>query len=144
MLFPVIRGQEAGETVHRDALEQVRERATVLVVEDEPIVRFCAAEMLLDAGFEVLEAPAADRALTILEERPDVAVLFTDIEMPGTLDGSALAAIVRHRWPAIRIVLTSGRMRPAAQTLPPLAIFLPKPYQADELVMLLAADTGRS
>jgi len=119
------------------APDYMQEKFTVLIVEDEPIVRFCAAEMLSDHGFDVVESAAADHALEILESRSDVAVLFTDIEMPGTLDGSALAMIVRQRWPQIRVVMTSGRVRPTPGELPPRAQFLPKPYLPDQLVAAL-------
>lgn len=119
--------------------DKIPQRSLVLIVEDEPIVRFCAAEMLGDSGFDVLEAPAADHALEILESRGDVAVLFTDIEMPGRLDGTALAAIVCERWPWIRVVITSGRVRPMPAELPRPSQFLPKPYMPDQLVSLLTS-----
>lgn len=112
---------------------------TVLIVEDEPIVRFGAAEMLADHGFDVIEAGEADHALQILESRADVAVVFTDIEMPGSLDGSALAVLVGHRWPAIRVIVTSGRVRPMPGHLPPPVQFLPKPYMPDQLVAAIMA-----
>lgn len=128
----------------QSAPEFMGKRAIVLIVEDEPIVRFCAAEMLGGEGFEVLEAAGADQALDILESRGDVAILFTDIEMPGSMDGSALAILVQRRWPAIRIVVTSGRVRPTMDELPPLALFLPKPYMPHQLVaaLLPKADAG--
>lgn len=121
-----------------NAPKSMHKRMTVLIVEDEPIVRFCAAELLSDQGFEVVEAAAADHALEILERRSDVAILFTDIEMPGSLDGSALALLVGRRWPSIRIVVTSGRVRPRPDDLPPPALFLPKPYLPDQLVAAVA------
>ena len=119
---------------------EMRERAVVLVVEDEPIVRFCAVEMLRDAGYEVLEAAAGDEALKLIEARSDIGVLFTDIEMPGTIDGHALVEIARARQPAMRVVLTSGRMRPRTEELPPLVLFLAKPYRPDDLISVVGGD----
>ncbi len=116
------------------------EPTVVLVVEDEPIVRFCAVEMLADAGYHVLEAAAGDEALALMEARSDIAVLFTDIEMPGAVDGHALVGIARERRPAMRVVLTSGRVRPRAEELPPLVMFLAKPYRPDELISVVGGD----
>ncbi|HEX2556411.1 MAG TPA: response regulator [Microvirga sp.] len=100
----------------------------VLVVEDEPVVRMDAADTLEDAGFEVVEAATARAALALLEKRSgDVAALFTDVDMPGDMDGLELAGIVHHRWPHIAIVVTSGVVR-VAGSLPSGGIFLAKPY----------------
>src|SRR5271154_3635956 len=84
-------------------------RPVVLVVEDEFLIRINAAEMIEEAGFEVVEASTADEAVAILEARLDIAVVFTDIQMPGTMDGLKLARAVRGRWPPIKIIATSGR-----------------------------------
>ena len=89
-----------------------------------------ATDMLEDAGFTVVEAATADAAWTILESRSDIDVLFTDIEMPGSMNGYALAGPVAERWPHIRLVLTSGRCRPAASDVPDHGRFVPKPYRA--------------
>src|ERR1700691_5718030 len=100
----------------------------VLIVEDEPLVRLNAVRALEDAGFEVIEAASADEAIQILENRSDIRVVFTDIHMPGSMDGLKLAHAVRHRWPPIKIVVTSGRELPTEQDLPEGGRFLPKPY----------------
>ena len=84
----------------------------VLIVDDEPVIRLVAAQALADAGFETIEAATADDALAILRQRGDVGVLFTDINMPGSIDGMDLARLVHEQWPAIRIVVTSGRALP--------------------------------
>jgi CheY-like chemotaxis protein len=81
---------------------------TVLIVEDEFFVRFTTAEFLRDDGFEVLEAENADEALGILKSGAPVDLLFTDVRMPGSMDGVALATLVRREWPRIPIILTSG------------------------------------
>ena len=100
--------------------------ATVLVVEDEPLIRDLIAEQLMDAGYAVVEAGNAERAIAILEARLDIQLVFTDIDMPGTMNGIKLAAAVRDRWPPVHIIVTTGKMRP--ETLPPEALFIPKPY----------------
>ena len=81
----------------------------VLIVEDEPLVRFCAVQTVEEAGFDVIEAANADEAIAILESRQDIRVVFTDIHMPGSMDGLKLAHAVRDRWPPIKIIVTSGR-----------------------------------
>ena len=108
-------------------------RHVVLIVEDEPLVRLTGADLLADAGFEVLEAGNADEALRILEATPVVRVVFTDVEMPGSLDGLGLARHICQRWPSIKIILTSGH-RIRAETIPREGMFLPKPYDGQVLV----------
>jgi two-component system, response regulator PdtaR len=100
----------------------------ILVVEDEMLVRMLAVEVLTEAGFTVLESANADEALTILEAQPDIQVLFTDVNMPGSLDGFALAEIVQTRWPEIRILIGSGRIRPGPTEVPTGMRFMAKPY----------------
>ena len=114
-------------------------RTTVLVVEDEPIVRFAAVDMLEDTGMEALEAANAAEALAILSFRPDVSVLFTDVNMAGNIDGLDLARTVAVRWPHIRIVVTSGHVRLRDADLPAASSFLPKPYLRDTLFRAVAA-----
>ena len=83
-------------------------RPVVLIVEDEFLIRLHAAQIIEEAGFDVIEASNADEAISILEVRSDITVLFTDIQMPGSMDGLKLAAAVKGRWPPIKIVATSG------------------------------------
>lgn len=106
----------------------------VLIVEDEALVRMMAVDMLEDASFTVVEAASADEAWTILESRSDIGMLFTDIEMPGSMNGFALASRVAERWPHIRLVITSGRCRPSPHEVPDHGMFVPKPYWADEVL----------
>lgn len=109
----------------------------MLVVEDETLIRMNTAEMLEDAGFQVLQAADADEAITILEARTDIHVVFTDIDMPGSMNGIRLAQAVRGRWPPIKIVATSGHFRLKEGDLPDDGKFLPKPYSASDLTRII-------
>jgi CheY-like chemotaxis protein len=100
----------------------------ILLVEDEVLVRMVAADVLEDAGFTVLESTNAEEALSLLETRPDVQVLFTDVNMPGALDGLGLAQAVHERSPEVGILIGSGRIRPGIGELPPGTRFIAKPY----------------
>ena len=100
----------------------------VLIVEDEPLVRFCAVQTVEEAGFDVIEAANADEAIAILESRQDIRVVFTDIHMPGSMDGLKLAHAVRDRWPPIKIIVTSGRGGVGPGDLPDGGRFFAKPY----------------
>lgn len=97
-----------------------------------------AVEAIEDAGYEVVEAENADLALRMLDDRNDIDVLFTDIKMPGKMDGLALAAAVRDRWPTMPIILTSGHMYEDDVGLSGTACFLQKPYRARSLIDQLA------
>src|SRR5215218_10331700 len=96
----------------------------VLLVEDEMLVRMLAAEVLSEAGFTIIESGSAEEALAVLQTRPDVRVLFTDVNMPGALDGLGLAQIVHERAPEVSILIGSGRIRPLSGELPPGAQFI--------------------
>jgi len=100
----------------------------ILVVEDEPLTREVAAAVLEDAGYKVIVAAGARAALTALEDGATVNLLFTDIQMPGGVDGIELARLVRDRWPAMPLLVTSGQETPAPAKLPPGGRFVPKPY----------------
>lgn len=112
-------------------------RPKVLVVEDEALLLFSIADELTDAGFEVFEASNADQAIKRLEQNKDIALIFTDIDMPGSMDGLKMSAYVRDRWPPIRIVVTSGKLRPPANALPREGIFIAKPYTTANVVAAL-------
>jgi two-component system, response regulator PdtaR len=111
-----------------------RAGTTVLIVEDDFLVRDCTAEALAEAGFEVLQAATGPDALEVLEEAR-VDALFTDINMPGEFDGLELAQRVRHRWPHIAIVITSGRGSPDGQIEG--TRFVPKPYLPESVACLI-------
>jgi CheY-like chemotaxis protein len=113
-----------------------------LVVEDEFLLRIHAAEMVSDAGFEVIEAANADQAIGILEARSDITVVFTDIQMPGSMDGLKLARAVRGRWPPIKIVATSGLVDVGEKDLPEGGRFLAKPYSPEAIARLLRELAG--
>jgi CheY-like chemotaxis protein len=108
--------------------------AVVLVVEDEMLLRMRAVEMVEDAGFTSVEAVDADQAIAILESRSDIALLFTDIQMPGSMDGLRLAHAVRKRWPPIKIILVSGQLKLADLELPADSRFFGKPLEAKVMI----------
>jgi len=112
-------------------------RPVVLIVEDEFLIRLHAAQIIEEAGFDVIEASNADEAISILEVRSDIIVLFTDIQMPGSMDGLKLAAAVKGRWPPIKIVATSGVVNVRSDDLPEGGRFLPKPYDPTQLTATL-------
>ncbi|WP_041798378.1 response regulator [Rhodopseudomonas palustris] len=117
-------------------------KLVVLVVEDEALLRMNAIDMIEDAGFEVLEASNADDAIAILEGRDDIRVVFTDIQMPGSMDGLKLARAVRGRWPPIKIIATSGRVNVSSTDLPDGGRFLAKPYTSRDVTNLLTEITA--
>ncbi|MGO4170102.1 response regulator [Novosphingobium sp. YAF33] len=105
----------------------------VLLVEDEALIRVIGTDALEEAGYDVLEAGSADEALEILEAYSEVLVLFTDIRMPGSLNGLELARIVHERWPKMKLLLTSGDTWPSENEIPDDGRFLPKPYSVETL-----------
>ena len=109
--------------------------AVVLVVEDEMLLRMRAVDMVEDAGFTPVEAADADEAVAILESRSDIALLFTDIQMPGSMDGLKLAHAVHERWPPIKIILVSGQLRLANIDIPADSRFFGKPLEAREMIV---------
>lgn len=105
--------------------------ATILVVDDDVLVRYFGLDVLAEAGFEALGAKHADEAVAILENRHDVRILFTDVHMPGaSMDGFALARYVADRWPDIGIIVVSGLASPRPGDMPPGARFHSKPYNS--------------
>jgi CheY-like chemotaxis protein len=120
----------------------------ILVVEDEALVRMLAWDILTeDAGYRVIEAVNADEALILLESRHDVRLVFTDVNMPGALNGFALARIVDMRFPGIKVIVTSGLARPGVGDLPKGKRFLPKPYAPSALITMvqeMLAETAKS
>jgi len=112
-------------------------KLVVLVVEDEPLIRMDAADFIKGAGYEVLEAAHADEAMAILSARQDIAVVFTDIEMPGSMDGIKLAHSVRLDWPLVIVVVASGRVVPREGDLPANVRYLKKPYRPAEVIEAL-------
>lgn len=115
----------------------VHSSPVILIVEDEFLLRVDSAETIESAGFEVIQAANADDAIAILKARPDIHVVFTDIQMPGSMDGLKLARFVRDRWPPIKIVATSGRVMVGDDDLPDGSVFLRKPYRGAEVIATL-------
>jgi CheY-like chemotaxis protein len=106
---------------------------TVLIVDDEPLLRMDAAATLEEAGCLVLEAASAEEALRLMEKARHVDLLVTDVQMPGGMDGIQLSVTVHSRWPNTEVMVTSGRIQPRAHELPPNARFLAKPYPPHKL-----------
>lgn len=107
----------------------------VLVVEDEIIIRMLIVGLLADAGFHVLEIDHTDLALAVLESKAtDIHVLFTDIHVPGAMNGLELAHHASRQWPWIALLITSGKANPRLEEMPPESRFLPKPYDPDHVV----------
>lgn len=119
-----------------------KSRRYVLVVEDEALLLFTIADELRDAGFTVYEASNADEAIRQLETRPQIDILFTDIDMPGSMDGLRLSAAVRDRWPPVKIIVTSGKRNPGADALPEGGVFMSKPYAPERLTSTIHAMLG--
>jgi two-component sensor histidine kinase len=106
----------------------------VLVVEDEMLLRMRAVDIVEDAGFNAIEAVNADEALAVLESRSDISLLFSDIQMPGTMDGLKLAHAVHDRWPLIKIILVSGQVRPTENDKPQDSRFFGKPLEVKAMI----------
>jgi CheY-like chemotaxis protein len=111
---------------------EVEDMPTVLVVEDEILVRDVVSDELIDAGFDVVQVGDAQQAIAVLEARQDIHLVFTDIDMPGSMDGLKLAAAVRDRWPPVHIIITTGKVRP--MSIPANALFIAKPYLTRNVV----------
>ena len=124
------------------------ERKTILVVDDEVLVRMVIAEELRDRGYLVVEAASADEAAAILRAGMDVDLVFTDVTMPGRLDGLALAELVRANYPSLKVVITSGHLPPGDDRRAGADAFLPKPYlvgsAADRIGGILAGPDERT
>jgi two-component system, response regulator PdtaR len=116
----------------------------ILIVEDDPFLRMLTVEFVSEAGFETLEACDADQAIAILESCSGIAVLFTDINMPGSMDGLQLAHVVSNRWPALEILIASGHVRLRQADLPPNGRFLGKPYPAAAMIAELHSLVGHA
>jgi two-component system, response regulator PdtaR len=114
-------------------------KRTILVVEDDFLIRAGTADMIKDLGFDVFDAANADEALAILEQSMLIDIVFTDIQMPGSMDGLRLIACVRDRWPPIALLVTSGQIKPPQDHMPSGSRFLSKPYQQHELQAHLEA-----
>ncbi len=109
----------------------------VLIVEDHPIIRMGAVDLVQAAGCEAVEAQDADAAIAVLRSRSDIRVVFTDVQMPGSMDGLKLAHYISERWPPIRLIVASGERIVAESQLPTGARFFAKPYDVASIVDLI-------
>ena len=125
-------------------LDHSRFPAVILVVEDEMLLRMRAVDMVEDAGFTPVEAADADEAVAILESRSDIALLFTDIQMPGSMDGLKLAHAVHERWPPIKIMLASGQLRLPNLDIPADSRFFGKPLEAKVMIAYMQSIIGHA
>jgi CheY-like chemotaxis protein len=121
---------------YRNGATAIRQ-PVVLVVEDEFLTRMLALEMISDAGYAVVEAENAEQAITLLQAMPEIQIVFTDIKMPGSMDGLKLARYVKQYWPPIKIIATSGRLAVREGDLPDGGVFLPKPYTSERIATTL-------
>src|ERR1700710_2847210 len=115
----------------------------VLIVEDEMILRMRAVDIVEDAGFTAIEAVNADDALAILESRSDIELLFTDIQMPGSMDGLKLAHAVHERWPLIKIILVSGQLKLTDADKPADSRFFGKPVDVKDMIAQMQDMIGK-
>jgi CheY-like chemotaxis protein len=125
-------------------LDHLTNPAVVLVVEDEMLLRMRAVDMVEDAGYISVEAVDADEAVAILESRSDIALMFTDIQMAGSMNGLTLAHAVRERWPPIKIILVSGQLKLTNLDIPPGSRFFGKPLDAKDMIAQLQNMIGHA
>lgn len=119
----------------------------VLIVEDEPLILLAAVQVIEDLGYGVLQATNADEAISLLEAHPEITIVFTDIQMAGSMDGIALSHWAASRWPPLRFIIASGGLSPKAHEMPAAAVFIAKPYKAsaiDEAIKGFLAMQSRS
>jgi CheY-like chemotaxis protein len=117
---------------------QQARKLVVLVVDDEALIRLNACDAVEEAGHTALEARNGEEAVTVLEAHPEIDVVVTDIQMPGSMDGVDLAQLIDSRWPKIPIIISSGHVAPSAHALPRKAIVLAKPYLGRVLAMVVS------
>ena len=106
----------------------------ILIVEDEPLLRLAAIDLVEDAGFQAIAAADATEAVTILESRYDIRLVLTDVDMPRGVDGMRLAAIIRDRWPPIKVIIVSGHIDDPGGHIPAETAFYTKPYREQQIV----------
>src|ERR1700704_5615638 len=145
MTEQLARADQFGSERNRPAImlfHQTHVPPKVLVVEDEMMLRMRAVDIVEDAGFTPIQAVNADEALAILESRSDIELLFTDIQMPGSMDGLKLAHAVHERWPSIKIILVSGQLTPTEADKPTNSRFFGKPLEVKQMIAELQKMIG--
>jgi CheY-like chemotaxis protein len=125
-------------------LDHSRFPLIVLVVEDEMLLRMKVVDMVEDAGYVTLEAVDADEAMAILQSRSDIALMLTDVQMPGSMNGLQLAHAVHKLWPPIKIILASGQLKLSGSDIPLDSRFFVKPLQSDEIIAEMRNMLGRT
>jgi CheY-like chemotaxis protein len=115
-------------------LDRAKIPPIVLIVEDDMILRMRSVDIVEDAGYTPVEAMDADEALGILQSRSDIALLFTDIQMPGSMDGLQLAHAVYERWPQLKIILVSGQLKLSSAEIPRDSRFFGKPLVSAQMI----------
>lgn len=113
-------------------------KPVVLVVEDSPMIRMGAVDLVRSAGYEALEASNADEAIHVLESRDDIDLVFTDVQMPGTMDGIKLSHYIRDRWPPVKLIVASGAAILEESMLPGGSRFFSKPYDEVSITEAMA------
>ena len=126
------------------ALDRSLPSYVVLVVEDEMMLRMRVVDMVEDAGYVPVEAVDADEAMAILHARSDIALMLTDVQMPGSMNGLQLAHAVHERWPPIKIILASGALKLSGSDIPLDSRFFGKPLQSDEIIAEMREMLGRT
>lgn len=120
-------------------------KPVVLVVEDSALIRMGAIDLVLSAGYEAIEACDADEAIRVLESRDDIDLVFTDVQMPGTMDGVKLSHYIRKRWPPVKLIVVSGAAILEQSSLPSGGRFFQKPYDSnvitDTMARLLSSES---
>lgn len=114
-------------------MQESKSPFAVLVVEDQALIRMGAAAVIQDAGYEVYGASDADEAICMLELHEEIRILFTDVGMPGSMDGIKLAHYVRGRWPTIMVIVATGIPNLRGEDMPVESIFFSKPYSPESL-----------
>lgn len=110
-------------------MEIVGPKPVILIVEDEAMIRMGAIAMIEDLGYAFFEASNADEAISILDQHPEITIVFTDIQMAGSMDGLELSAYVRNRWPPVNFIIVSGNHLAVASEMPERSKFIRKPYR---------------
>ena len=118
-------------------------RLPVLVIEDEPVLRLYVLDIAEEAGFEPIEATSAADAIRILEQRPDIRIVYMDLDMPRGVRGIEIAAAIRDRWPPIEIILTAAFLTRGDIVLPERAEFHPKPIQREWMIGAMRRMAGQ-
>ena len=108
--------------------------SSILIVEDEVLTSEYLEFVLQEAGYEAIPAGSAEEAIAVLEHRDDVHLIVTDVNLPGSLNGLQLAALVRDRWPTMNIIVVTGYNAPRSEEIPSGSLFVPKPYSAQKMI----------